>query len=194
MRDKFVALAVIVAAISPAASAQTVWDVFEDLDSASECGIVNAVNAGTGRPLHLVVLSETAQMMIVSGTDSTLLGTFVDLDNGVFNGDEPKGFIEYVVDGDGFRTVWWRGLDGGIVEVDAFTGEVFAGTLFPDEFLSVACDACEFVDFPPVSVCGGVQDSPFAPIVFNFCGAGMGSGLTLMMGFCGYLCLRSTRR
>lgn len=203
---KVLIFATVMACMGPWASAQTAWDVLHDIDatgaaiSESACGIVNATSAATGLPIRLLILADTAELMIVSRTDTILSGTFVDLDNFVSDNGAPTGVIEYVDDGDGFRTVWWVSLDGTVVEVDPFTGEAIPGTRFPEEFTNVACDACEFVDFPPADVCDVIVDdgpdlgSIVAPIVVNLCGLGIGGPAMLAMTFCGFLGLRFTRR
>ncbi len=174
----------------PLTQAQTAWDVLEDSQSDSLCGVVNAVSADTGLPLELVILSDKAELMIVSRADVILDGTFVDLDNNVFDSfGDPRGFIDFAVDGDGFRTVWWLSLDGSVVEVDPFTAEIFAGTTFPEEWIDVPCDACNFVDFPPAGVCEDVSPPP----VINICGNGVGSMGMLTMMFCGLVGLRLMR-
>lgn len=173
----------------PLATAQTAWDVLEDFESASVCGVVNAVSAATGFPLELVILSDSAELMIVSREDIILDGTFVDLDNNVFDFGEPRGFITFADDGDGFRTAWWLSLDGTVVEVDPFTGESFAGRTYPENWVDVPCDACDFVDFPPAGVC---DDGP-PPFVINICGNGLGSVGMLTMMFCGLVGLRLLR-
>jgi hypothetical protein len=152
--------------------------------------VVNAVSADTGLPLELVILSDTAELMIVSRDDVILDGTFVDLDNNVFDSfGDPRGFITFAEDGDGFRTVWWLSLDGSVVELDPFTAEIFAGTTFPEDWIDVPCDACRFVDFPPAGVC----DDATPPVVVNICGNGVGSAGMLAMMFCGLAGLRLMR-
>jgi len=182
-------------------SAQTTWDVLEDFDSDSVCGLVNAINASNGGPIELVILSDSGELMIVSRTDTILGGTFVDIDNFVFIDGQPSGVIEFATDGDGFRTVWWLALDGSVVEFDPFTAQVTPGVTFPEDFTNVACDACEFVDLPPAGICDTVPVDPgvdlpgvIAPIIINACGAGASSALTLMMVGCGLVGLRRTGR
>ncbi len=162
--------------------AQTAWDVNIDNLSTSECGIVNAVSAETGLPIQLVILTETAELMIVSRTDTILSFTQVDLANQVFDDGVPRGFVEFADDGDGFRTVWWVSLDGSVVLVDPFTAEIFAGTDFPEDFINVPCDACEFVDLPPAGEC--FTDPPIdpIPIIVNVCGSMGGLAMVLCMG------------
>jgi len=55
----------------------------------SRCDLINAANA------DLVVLSDTAELMLVSTQDTILEDTFVDEDNNVFIGDQPVGFIDF---------------------------------------------------------------------------------------------------
>ena len=204
MRTISTCVGIIVGWTVPWASAQMAWDVRHDVDatgaliSDSACGTVNAVSARTGSLIQLVILADTAELMIVSRTDTILTGTFVDLDNFVSDNGQPKGVIEYADDGDGFRTVWWVSLDGTVVEIDSFTAEASVGASFPEEFTNVPCDACEFVDQPPADVCDVVVDDGgggvVAPIVVNLCGTGIGSTAMLAMTLCGFLGLRLTRR
>ncbi|NOT00082.1 MAG: hypothetical protein HOP29_05600 [Phycisphaerales bacterium] len=154
------------------ASAQTAWDVLEDGQSDSICGVVNAVNSDTGAPIQLVILTETSQLMMVSRTDTILADTFVEGDNDVTDLGQARGFIEFATDGDGFRTVWWVALDGMVVEVDPFNGTITAGVEVPENFINVPCDACEFVDFPPDDVCFVDDGGVIPPIVINLCGMG----------------------
>ena len=201
MRTIAIGVGMILACMTPRASAQMAWDVLEDSESTSVCGIVNAVSAATGSLLQLVILNDTAELMIVSRTDTILSGTFVDPDNFVSDNGQPKGVIQYADDGDGFRTVWWVALDGTVVEVDPFTAAAIPGGKLPEEFTNVPCDACQFVDFPPADVCDVVVDdgtdgggSIIAPIVVNLCGTGIGSTAMLAMTFCGFVGLRLVRR
>jgi len=118
------------------------WDIFEDLDSTSVCDTVNAAN------VELVVLSDSGQLVIITGADLVLDASFVDADGFVFFDGLPVGVIDFADDGDGFRTLWWTSLSGTVVEVDEFTGEPFATALFPFDFVDVSCDACELWDDP----------------------------------------------
>jgi hypothetical protein len=141
------------------ANGQTVpWDVFADPFSSSVCDVVNVANA------ELVVIAATGELAIVSGADRIFGSTFVDSAGDVFFGDVFVGSISFETDGDGFRTLWWTSLTGRVVEVDGFTGEPFESDLFPDDFVDVPCDACDFWDDqivcevveppPTVSLCG----------------------------------------
>ena len=75
------------------------WDTFIDDASDSICDVVNAGNA------QLVVLNTTRQFVIVTGSDVTLVDTFVDTNGLVFFEGEPAGVIGFALDGDGFRTL-----------------------------------------------------------------------------------------
>ena len=126
------------------------WDIFDDPNSASTCDAVNASN------VELVVLSDTGQLVIITGTDLVLTATFVDADGFVFFGGLPVGVIDFAEDGDGLRTLWWTSLNGTVVEVDLFTGEPSTTDLLPSDFHGVPCDACELWDDP--ADCVGDQD------------------------------------
>ncbi|MEK6800216.1 MAG: hypothetical protein AABZ12_14750 [Planctomycetota bacterium] len=127
---------------------QVPWLVWADDVSASVCDGVNAHN------VELVVLDDTGELVIITGTDTVLADTFVDLDGSVFYLGDPAGFIEFADDGDGFRTLWWLSIVGTVIHVDTLTGEPFDSGFFPDEFVDVPCDACNFWDNP--FDCGGV--------------------------------------
>jgi hypothetical protein len=171
------------------ASGQTTWDVFHDALSESSCGIVNTVNS------ELVVRTDTAQLMLVTRTDLTLLDTFVDAESFVFFEGERVGVIDFADDGDGFRTLWWLTFDGQIMELDPLTAEPFAGDLIPEDFTDVPCDACAFVDNPPASVC--FDDVPEVPIdigpIIDLCGTGLFGNAALAMAFFGFCALRPSR-
>lgn len=170
------------------ASAQTVpWDLFVDDRSSSACEVVNAANA------ELVVLSDTGQLVIVSGEDVILVDTFVDLDGSVFFEGSAAGVIDFAEDDDGFRTLWWMSLTGLAVAIDDFTGVPIVSDLFPGDFANVDCDACPLWDDPSVCV---EPDDPIVipPITINLCGASsqLSLGLTAVgLSFMGLLRRRS---
>ena len=176
--------------IATQSQAQTVWDQFSDDPniSTSICGVVNAENA------ELVVLSDTAQLMIVTQNDTILTDTFVDANNNVLFENQPAGFIEFFEDGDGFRTLWWVALNGQVVAIDPFTAAPSASSARPTDFTDVACDACEFVDAPPADVCeDGGDDGGIVlpPIEINLCGT-MGDEMAASMVFFGAIGLKRT--
>jgi hypothetical protein len=142
----FAALVFFACSAFPAGAQIVPWDVFEDTLSDSVCDVVNAANA------ELVVLSDTGQLVIVTGLDVTLEDTFVDLSGFVFFEGLPVGLIDFAEDGDGFRTLWWTSLTGRVVDVSGFTGEPAETELFPSDISGVPCDACDFWDDP--AVCG----------------------------------------
>jgi len=118
------------------------WILYLDADSASACDVINAAN------VELVTLSPSGELAGITGTDVIFLDTFVDADGSVFFLGEPAGTIEFAVDAEGFRTLWWLTSLGDVVNVNLFTGEPSATGVFPDEFASVPCDACPFWDVP----------------------------------------------
>ncbi len=163
---------------APALAQDVPWDVFEDLEFGSVCDVVNAEN------VELVVLSDTGQLVMVTGPDVLLVDTFVDLDGDVFVAGGPAGFITFDLDGDGLSSLWWLSLTGNVVNVDGFTGEPTPTNLFPFDFFDVPCDACDFWDDP--AVCAVPFDpDPFEPdvprLTFNFCGLGSSTGMVLTM-------------
>ena len=132
-----------VLSIGFSASAQGVpWLVFADADSDTVCDVVNAANT------ELVVLAETGELVRVAGTDIIFADTFVD-DNGfVFFQGQPAGFIDFAVDADGFRTLWWFFASNDLANVNEFTGEPGSTGALPSEFVDVPCDACALWDDP----------------------------------------------
>ncbi len=127
--------------VSSAAQAAP-WLLYVDEGSPSVCDVVNAAN------IELVVLSDTGQLAGITGTDVIFLDTFVDGDGLVWFLDDPAGTIEFVEDGDGFRTLWWLTSQGDVVNVNEFTGEPGSTGLFPEEFFDVPCEACPQWDVP----------------------------------------------
>ncbi len=138
--------------IAPAQAQDVPWNVYADDLSASVCDVVNASN------VELVVLSDNGPLVIITGPDLILPGTFVDNNGFVFVDGFPTGFIDFALDGDGFRTLWWLTLSGTVIFVDSFTGLPSDSLAFPDEFVAVPCDACELWD-DPFDCGGGIFDS-----------------------------------
>jgi hypothetical protein len=137
---------------SPAAAQDVPWDVFSDAPlSSSVCDLVNAGN------MELVVLSDTGELMIVSGSGVILEDTFVDASWSVFFEGEFVGIIGFAEDGDGFRTLWWTTLTGEVVDLDEFTFEPLLSGLFPSDFVDVPCDACDFWGNPMFCAVPGVD-------------------------------------
>ena len=169
-------------AVGSPISAQLVpWDTFADNISNSVCSVVNAGNT------ELVVLRTTGQLVIVTGTDVLLEDAFVDAQGFVTFEGEDAGLLDFAIDGDGFRTLWWLTLTGNVVEVSGFTGEPRETDLFPDDFVDVPCDACDFWDDP--TVCGDPD-----PPVLNLCGVGVPlSASASFMGLMGFRGLRRRR-
>ena len=164
---------------APVLAQEIPWDLFEDLESASVCDVINAEN------VELVVLHDTGQLVLVTGPDVVLVDTFVDEDGNVFFGPDPAGFIDFDLDGDGLRSLWWLSLTGNVVSVDGFTGEPTPTNLFPFDFFDVPCDACNFWDDPAVCavlVDPNVSDEPGPPLLtFNFCGLGASFAMAMTM-------------
>jgi len=149
-----------------AARAQSVpWDTYADQHSSATCDLVNAGNA------ELVVLSDTGELVVVTGTDVAVVGSFVDADLKVFLGGTQFGVIDFATDGDNLRTLWWLTLTGTVVDVDPITLEPSDSGLLPSDFTRVPCDACPLWDVP--LDCGGVviidTDSDGVPDVIDQC-------------------------
>lgn len=180
--------AVMMAPVAPAVAQPVPWDAFADTQSTSVCDVINAANA------ELVLLTATQQLVIVSGEDVTLIDTFVDLDGFVFFEGLPTGLIDFALDDDGLRTLWWTDLLGRAVEVNGFTGVPTISNLSPGDFANVACDACPFWDDPSVCVVPDepdvVDDAP--TVTFNICGTNF--PITLGMIATGLMFMGLTRR
>lgn len=181
-----IAVGLLATAGARSANAQSHWVLFDDSISTSSCDVINTTRA------ELVLLDGTFELMIISNRDTIIAGSFVDDSNFVSINGNPVGSIEFAQDGDGFRTLWWLSLDGRVIELDSFTAEPVASDLTPRDFLNVKCDACPLIDNDPAGVCDDPVDVP--QIVVRVCGMGMGSNLTLAMGLCGFIGLRSMRR
>lgn len=167
-KSRAIFAAVFVLALSPALlRAQPIppWDSFVDSFSNSVCSLVNAGNA------ELVVLRSTGQLVSVGGPDVILEETFVDAQGVVFFEEEPAGLLDFATDGDGFRTLWWFTLTGTVMEIDSLTGEPLGGDSFPDDFVDVPCDACEFWDDP--AIC--------PPPSIRICGTGVPLAISLSL-------------
>lgn len=147
------------------------WDIFEDPLSGSVCDVINTDDA------ELVVLSDTGQLVIVTGADVTLVDTFVDVNNDVYFEGLPAGFIDFADDGDEYRTVWWVSLTGYVVHVDDFTGEPTPTNYFPSDLIG-ACDACYYWDDPTVCATPVDPEPSPSPVTINFCGS---AGTSLAM-------------
>jgi hypothetical protein len=163
-------LALLLSAAGVRAQGDKPWILFLDSQSASACDVVNADNA------ELVVLPG-GQMVIVSGTDVTLQDVVVDSQGFVFDGVEPAGLIDFALDGDGLRTLWWLSLVGEVARVNGRTGAPSFTDNFPEDYRDVPCDACDFWD--DRSVC---TDSP--PVI-SICGAGIPLFATLSLAALG---------
>lgn len=171
-RFSAIVLAIGCLAAAGAYAQEVPWDVYADPFSDSVCDLVNAANA------ELVVLSNTGQLVIVTSADVVLVDTFVDLDSNVFYEGFPAGFLNFATDGDGFRTLWWVGLNGNVVSVNPFTGEPTVTNDRPSDFIDVPCDACEFWD--DQSVCPAPPPPTQPPVIrISFCGAGASMSMAL---------------
>lgn len=163
MRFRFLAtaLCVVYASVAtPALAQEKPWVLFLDSASTSACDVVNADNA------ELVVLQGSGQLVIVSGTDVTLADAFVDTEGFVSFEGEPAGLIDFALDGDGLRSLWWTSLVGTVARVNGRTGALTFTDDFPEDYRDVPCDACDFWD--DQTVC----PDPTPPIL-SLCGAGV---------------------
>lgn len=124
-----------------AASAQIIdpWIIYEDDQSASACAAVNTFDA------VLVVLADTDELAIISGSD-VILGDTQVIDGFVYFQGEPAGRITFETDGDGLRSVWWTDLTGHVVKVDGFTLVPESTDTFPEEYTDAVCDSTPLWD------------------------------------------------
>jgi len=178
-------VAVMLVCAPPTFGLNVPWDTFEDAESTSVCDLVNADN------VELVVMHDTGELVIVTGSDVALAGSLVDLQGDVFIDGQPVGFITFAEDGDDFRTLWWVSLTGRAVHVDGLTGAVSESDRSPIDFTDVPCSACEFWD--DQSICA--PSDPVADgtkLILNFCG--LGSGAALMLTMIGLTTMRCARR
>lgn len=170
---------------------------FQDPESSAVCNLVNASN------VELIVVAETGQLQIVTGSDSPLPGSLVTADGTVLIDGDPRGFIGFLEDGDGERRLWWLTASGLLVRVDGFTLAISEDSVGPADFTDVSCEAGALFDgclqnsdcddnnvcttdtcsltsgacvFEPILFCG--NDNP-NPTVNFVCGAG---SMTAMIG------------
>ena len=123
----------------PAASAQ--WEIFEDENIESVCGIVNAAT------LEFVVRSCDGALVLVTGEDAGFGNTFVTLvDSEVRIDGQFAGIVSYELDADGFFTLWWLSEEGFVIDFDDVNYEPFETDFLPGEFENVPCAAAEFWD------------------------------------------------
>ncbi|MBI3834086.1 MAG: hypothetical protein HY287_07125 [Planctomycetes bacterium] len=135
---------------------QTVpWGSFQDPVTGTICDTVIAANA------QLVVLKDTSELTIVSGSDVTLSDATMDEQGNVTFEGNPAGSISFATDGDGNARVFWMTLTGSLVNVDGFTGQPTDSHKMPDSLHGVRCDACPLWD--DQSVCSTTNPPPITP-------------------------------
>jgi hypothetical protein len=172
------------------------WVIFVDSITGDECGIVNAANA------ELVVLAESGNMVVVSGSDVVLADLVVDQFNQVSYLGEPAGIIDFADDGDGLPAVFWTTLAGTVVTINTFTGEPADSGRFPDEFRSTGCDECLLIDESVFceepdsgdTSNGGEVVDPFEDPLAYLCGSGSGLAAALSMILVPFVRLLPRRR
>lgn len=157
LRGRYVAVFAAVFWAGAALAQVKPWELYVDPLSNSACDVVNADNA------QLVVLKNSGQMVIITGTDVTLGDTLVDAQGFVFFEGDPAGTIGFAEDGDDLRSLWWVSLTGTVVRVNGFTGEPSLTDNTPDDYDDVPCDACEFWDDP--SLCEDDEEPEDPPTV-----------------------------
>jgi len=115
------------------------WDVFVDPETGAACDVVNAGN------LEVVVLSDTGELVIVTGNDYAL-DEAAYVEDGIFFEGIPLGQIAFADDGGGVRTLWLLDLGDNVLELDPDTGEPIFTNRIPGDFAGVPCDAFELWD------------------------------------------------
>jgi len=118
------------------------WALFTDSETGVFCDVINAANT------ELVIDAESGEFIIVRGPDTELPLTFVDDDLSVFFGNAPAGFVDFALDAEGNRTLWWFTDANDVANVNEFTGEPTDTGMLPEDFAGISCDACEFWDEP----------------------------------------------
>ena len=129
-------LVILTLALPTPASAQ--WDVFEDPEVQSMCGVVNAAF------LEFAVRTCDGALVLITGEDAGFGNTFVTLDGTVEIDGAFAGFVAYDQDADGFFTLWWLSEEGFVIDFDDVTYEPFETNFVPAEFGNVPCEAAEF--------------------------------------------------
>ncbi len=149
----------------PASAQSPPWDLFIDSFSDESCDLVNAGNA------ELVVFSTTGELIVITGADAFVEGSFVDVDGTVLLDGLPFGIIDFATDGDGSRSLWWLTLTGTVVDIDPFTLSPSDSGLLPTDFSGVPCDACLFWDDPADCNGDAIIDLDFdgVPDAFDLC-------------------------
>lgn len=160
------------------------WVVFDDPSSTALCSVVHAANA------ELVMLTATGQLVIVSGPDIPLEGTLVDDQNSVFFGNQFAGVLDFAIDGDGRRSVWWTGLTGEVIRVDPLSGQPTVTDQRPNNFRNITCDACDLWD--DVATCAEPPPPVTPPVTVNLCGQDVTFPLMMLGG--GLMSLRPASR
>jgi len=128
------------------------------------------------------VHADSSNLVLVGGPDVVLSDAFVDEEGNVIFEGEPTGVVEFQTDGNGFRTLWWTGLTGNVVEVDEFTGAPSPTNLRPSDFRNVACDGCDFWDDP--TVCDQPEPPPPPePVTIQICGQNIMLPLAILLVF-----------
>jgi hypothetical protein len=169
------------------AQAQTrPWVQYSDSGSDAVCGLIHGGNA------EFVVARTTGEMVKVTGPDITLVDLTVDEQGNVTYQDELAGFIEFDVDGDGLRALFWLTLSGHLVDIDPFDASVSESDLVPTDVHSTGCDGCALWD--DATACDDNEntndnsngndnsnDGGNSPIFNVLCGAGSGTGAAMAM-------------
>lgn len=114
------------------------WDVFEDPQVESQCGLVNVAT------LEFAVRSCDGALVLVTGDDVGFANTVVRDDWTVEIDGDFAGFISFEQDADGFFTLWWLSDAGFVIDFNDVTSEPFETDRLPIDFENVPCDAGDF--------------------------------------------------
>lgn len=148
------------------------WVTFQDAVSSSVCDVIHTTNA------ELLLLRDSNNLVLVGGPDVVLSDAFVDEEGNVLFEGLPAGIIDFQTDGNNFRTLWWTGLTGNVVELDEFTGAPTGTDSRPSDFRNVGCDGCDFWD--DASICAEPEPPPEEPVTVRICGQDVMFPLALM--------------
>jgi hypothetical protein len=168
------------------------WVQYLDPVSGTVCGLVHGANA------EFVVLPQSGAMVKVTGTDLVMPDLVVDEVGNVYYRGESKGLIEFAVDADGDRAVFWSTLTGQLVSIGDFDVDPQPSDIAPSDVRNTGCDACPKWDNPAACIEPGSDsdvdsnanenggDSPTADAtsgLTGMCGSGAAAAATLTLAF-----------
>lgn len=181
-------------ATSVAQDQERLWMQYRDPVTDVVCGLIHGAGA------EFVVLPASGALVKVSGPDIVLEDYLVDQVGNVYYDNAPAGFIDFDVDADGDRALFWMTLTGKLVAIDAFDASPSVSDLSPNDIRNTGCDACTKWDNPAACDDGSDDDSNdnssddsnnddngddtdnvSLPSLTSLCGAGSSVAATLSM-------------